>query len=240
MPVALTRYNTDERLTRVTAEFCRRTIREVEKLQKEFRRTLGVTFAFLGDEIYIKAGAEIPSRRHYGNYPQIEDGVGMVRSFLNAFEKVLNRRAAKTQSLKNVRTHAAAIKPKSSLRTNPQSAIRTPQSKRGTLLTGEMFAPILRAQMDKYNSITGSSLHVLAVPNTYFGGDVAVAGLLTGQDLVAVRASIKGDFAFIPKSTIKSDEPIFLDGMTYDDLKMKFPVPVYDVDAAGLIEFLTR
>ena len=61
VPVALTRYNTDERLTRVTPEFCRRTIEEVEKLQKEFRKTLGVTFAFLGDEIYLKAGAEIPS-----------------------------------------------------------------------------------------------------------------------------------------------------------------------------------
>src|SRR3954462_216373 len=90
VPVALTRYNTDERLTRVTPEFCRRTIKEVEKLQKEFRRELGTTFAFLGDEIYIKAGVEIPSRRHYGNYPQIEDGVGMVRSFLNGFEKLLN------------------------------------------------------------------------------------------------------------------------------------------------------
>src|SRR5678815_2287843 len=96
VPVALTRYNTDERLTRVTPEFCRGTIHEVDKLQKEFRKELGVTFAFLGDEIYVKAGAEIPSRRHYGNYPQIEDGVGMVRSFLNAFEKVLNRKVAET------------------------------------------------------------------------------------------------------------------------------------------------
>src|SRR5207237_5700132 len=85
VPVALTRYNTDERLTRVTPEFCRRTIAEVEKLQKEFRRTLGVTVAFLGDEIYIKAGAPTPSKKHYGNYPQIEDGVGMIRSFLNSF-----------------------------------------------------------------------------------------------------------------------------------------------------------
>jgi len=64
VPVALTRYNTDERLTAVTREFCRRTIRQVEKLQREFRKTLGTTFAFLGDEIYIKAGAEIPSCRH--------------------------------------------------------------------------------------------------------------------------------------------------------------------------------
>src|SRR5580765_3675432 len=91
VPVALTRYNKDERLTRVTPEFCRRTIHEVEKLQKEFRKTLGVTFAFLGDEIYIKAGHEIPSRRHYGNYPQIEDGVGMIRSFMTQFNTLLDR-----------------------------------------------------------------------------------------------------------------------------------------------------
>ncbi len=233
VPVALTRYNTDERLTRVTPEFCRRTIKEIEKLQKEFRRTLGVTFAFLGDEIYLKAGAEIPSRRHYGNYPQIEDGVGMVRSFTNAFERIFNRRYAETRSLENVRTHDAAIKPKASNGS-------TPHSKHGTLLTGEMFAPILREQIDKYNALTGSRLNVLAVPNTYFGGDVAVAGLLTGQDFLKVREQIVGDFAVIPKATIKSDEPIFLDGMTYGDLKSQFGVPVYDLDTHGLIEFLTK
>src|SRR5215210_4651134 len=115
VPVALTRYNTDERLTRVTPEFCRRTIAQVEKLQKEFRRTLGTTFAFLGDEIYIKAGVEIPSRRHYGNYPQIEDGVGMIRSFLNSFENLLTKiqnPKSKIQNAENVRTHELAIKPK--------------------------------------------------------------------------------------------------------------------------------
>jgi putative radical SAM enzyme (TIGR03279 family) len=239
VPVALTRYNTDERLTRVTPEFCQRTIREVGKLQKEFRRTLGVTFAFLGDEIYIKAGAEIPSRRHYGNYPQIEDGVGMVRSFVGAFEKLLNRRDAETQRSENVRTHEAAIRPKAHDLANPQSAIRIPRSKHGTLLTGEMFAPILREQIDRYNNLTGARLTVLAVPNTYFGGDVAVAGLLTGQDLVAVKDKIVGDFVAIPRATIKSDEPIFLDGMTYDTLKAAFRVPVYDVDTNALIELLS-
>ena len=239
VPVALTRYNTDERLTRVTPEFCRRTIREVEKLQKEFRKKLGVTFAFLGDEIYIKAGAEMPSRRHYGNYPQIEDGVGMVRSFVTAFEKIFHRRDVETQRLENVRTHEAAIKPKISADTSPHSALRISQSKHGTLMTGEMFAPIMREHIDKYNNLTGSRLHVMAVPNTYFGGDVAVAGLLTGQDFLAVKDQVIGDFVVIPKVTIKSDEPIFLDGMTYDDLKSQFDVPVYDLDTNGLIAMLS-
>src|SRR5687767_2450059 len=193
VPVALTRYNTDERLTRVSPEFCQRTIREVEKLQKEFRRSLGTTFAFLGDEIYIKGGVDIPSRRHYGNYPQIEDGVGMVRSFLTRFEALVanadrgavgnakrGTRNAEfdstwTRVAQNIRTRPEAITPRI-----PHSAIRTPHSEDsafGTILTGEMFAPILREEIDKFNQAAGTRLSVLAVPNTYFGGDVSVAGL---------------------------------------------------------------
>ena len=244
VPVALTRYNTDERLTRVTPEFCRRTIAEVEKLQKEFRKNLGVTFAFLGDEIYIKAGAPVPSRKHYGNYPQIEDGVGMIRSFLNSFEKLLKkadsltqrREGAKAQSFafssENVRTHQLAMIPK---KQTPDSQLSTFGSLHGTILTGEMFAPILREQIEKLNALIGSRLSVLAVPNTYFGGDVAVAGLLTGQDFLAVKDKIVGDFVVIPKHTIKSDEPILLDGMKFDDLKSQFDVPIYDLDVQDFV-----
>ncbi len=214
VPVALTRYNTDERLIRITPEFCRRTIKEVEKLQSEFRKNLGVTFAFLGDEIYIKAGVPIPSKRHYGNYPQIEDGVGMIRSFLNSFEGLLK----KVQS--------------------PKSKVQS--SLNGTILTGEMIAPVLREQIEKLNSLIGSRLHVLAVPNTYFGGDVAVAGLLAGQDFLAVKDKIKGGFVIIPKHTIKSDEPIFLDGMKFDELKKRFDVPIYDLDTKDLMVFISE
>ncbi len=240
VPVALTRYNTDQRLTKVTPEFCRQTIKQVEKLQKEFRQKLGVTFAFLGDEIYLKAGSSIPTRRHYGNYPQIEDGVGMIRSFLNSFENLLkkiHRRDAETQSFsENVRTHHLAITPKN----NPQSPIPNPQSLNGTILTGEMFAPVLREQIEKLNDLIDSKLRVLAVPNTYFGGDVSVAGLLTGQDYLAIRDKIEGEFVIIPKHTIKSDEPILLDGMQFEDLKAQFKVPIYDLDLAGLIKLISE
>ena len=101
-----------------------------------------------------------------------------------------------------------------------------------------MFAPILTAKIDRYNSIMGSRLNVLAVPNMYFGGDVAVAGLLTGKDYINVKEQIKGDFVIIPKHTIKSDEPILLDGMSFDELKRQFSVPVYALDIQELLEFM--
>ena len=235
VPVALTRYNTDERLTRVTPDFCRRTVLEVERLQKGFRKELGTTFAFLGDEIYLKAGVAIPSRRHYGSYPQIEDGVGMVRSFEAAFAAVFRAARSRRPLAEDLRTHPAAIRP-----AKAADAGRSLPSRCGTLLTGEMFAPVLREQIEEFNRVTGSELVVTAVPNTYFGGDVSVAGLLTGQDLVAMSGKVVGDFVTIPKITIKSDEPIFLDGMTYDELKAKFAVPVFDVDTADLVRLLSE
>ena len=218
-------------------------------MQKEFRKTLGVTFAFLGDEIYLKAGMEIPSRRHYGNYPQIEDGVGMVRTFLNAFEKLLisfqtegKRNEAvqlARQFFRNSRTHPDARTP-AALFEGSTLPIDRPRGRKlfGTILTGEMFAPTLSEQISRYNKVRGTKLNVIGVPNTYFGGDVAVAGLLTGKDYLNVKDRIVGDFAVIPKHTIKSDEPILLDGMSFDELKSKFPVPMYDLDLNGLIEFL--
>ncbi len=239
VPVALTEYNTDERLTRVTPDFCRETVRNIEVLQKEFRRTLGTTFVFLGDEIYIKGGLEIPSRRHYGNYPQIEDGVGMVRSFLNIFEKMLKRRDADPLGSRNVRTHPNAALPRTKRPSDPPINKKLTPNAKGTLLTGEMFAPILREQIGRFNRLKKTRLDVVAVPNRYFGGDVSVAGLLSGSDLLGAADRVKGDFVVIPRVTIKSDDPVFIDGMSYEELKRRFPVPLFDLDIDGLIKWLS-
>ncbi|MBX3244100.1 MAG: DUF512 domain-containing protein [Acidobacteria bacterium] len=237
VPVALTSYNNDERLTRVTPEFCRRTISEVEKLQKEFRKTLGVTFAFLGDEIYIKAGEPIPSRRHYGNYPQIEDGVGMVRSFINKFENLLKPSNKNLTSNKksDVRTRVEAMTPDAPETDSASLEHILSGDLHGTVLTGEMFAPFLSEYVERFNEMYGTRLNVIGVKNTYFGGDVAVAGLLSGKDFLNVRDQLKGDFAMIPPGVIKSDEPILIDGMQFADLKAAFPIPIIAEDIIELL-----
>ncbi len=212
VPLALTRYNTDERLTPVTPEFCRNVISEVTQLQKNLRNRLGTTFAFLGDEIYLRAGHNIPGRNHYGDYPQIEDGIGMVRSFESDFAKLLKR-----------------------MQRRPRAAS---PALRGTILTGTMFSPILEELIEKLNTQTGTQLQVVGVENKYFGGDVSVAGLLTGGDLVAARDQIRGDFVVIPQSTLKSDEDIFLDGMSLADLRQRIGLPVYPGNIETLPEII--
>jgi putative radical SAM enzyme (TIGR03279 family) len=222
VPLGLTRYLDDPRLTPVTPEFCREIIREVTAMQRELRARLGTTFAFLGDEIYLKAGRAIPSRKHYGDYPQIEDGIGMVRSFANEFESLMRRLRARVSA-------AAVVAP---------SSKKEQRTLNGTILTGTLFAPVLAELVGRINQVFGANLHVVPVANDYFGGDVSVAGLLTGGDFLSARDQLRGDFAIIPHVSLKSDDRIFLDGMRFEDLERQFTVPVHAFDFEQFASFL--
>src|SRR5690349_801773 len=192
VPLGLTRYNTDPRLTRVTPEFCREVIDQVSEIQKELHAKLGTNFALLGDEIYLRGGRRVPPRSHYGDYPQIEDGVGMVRSFANEFGRLIRRL--------------------------DRGGWTTLSNKAGMIFTGSLFAPELKKLIDKLNSQFGTRLIVEPLENSYFGGDVSVAGLLTGQDLLSARERVAGEFVAIPKQMLKSDDEIMLDGMNVNEV----------------------
>jgi putative radical SAM enzyme (TIGR03279 family) len=208
VPLGLTRYNTDERLTPVTPEWCRQVIRELRPVQKALRARLGTNFAFLGDEIYLRAGMDVPGRRHYGDYPQIEDGVGMVRSFREDFARAM-RRLEKRPPRDGSRLH-------------------------GTVLTGTLFAPVLAELVGRLNERFGTRLKVGAVENRYFGPEIVVAGLMTGECVLAARGQMEGDFVVIPKQAHKSDEPVMLDGTRLEDLSARLGLPVRALDLEGL------
>jgi putative radical SAM enzyme (TIGR03279 family) len=210
VPLGLTRYNNDPRLTPVTPEFCRNVIDQVSEIQKQLHARLGINFALLGDEIYLRAGRRIPGRSHYGNYPQIEDGVGMVRSFSNEFAALV-RRLEREQWTSNTS---------------------------GTIFTGTLFAPVLRKMIDKLNDRFGTRLVVEALENSYFGGDVSVAGLLTGQDLLQARERITGEFVCIPRQMLKSDDAIMLDGMNIAEVSRALGQPVHAINLKELATLL--
>ena len=109
----------------------------------------------------------------------------------------------------------------------------------GTIFTGTLFAPELQKMIDKLNARFGTRLMVEALENSYFGGDVSVAGLLTGQDLLQARERITGEFVVIPKQMLKSDEAIMLDGMRLADVSRALGQPVHAVNLEELTTLLT-
>jgi NifB/MoaA-like Fe-S oxidoreductase len=110
--------------------------------------------------------------------------------------------------------------------------------KPATIFTGTLFAPVLREMIDQWNSRFETRLRVEPLENSYFGGDVSVAGLLTGRDLLAARDRVRGEFVLIPKQMLKSDDAIMLDGMRIAAVAEAFGCPVYAVSLEELAALL--
>ena len=200
VPVVFTKlHNYAHLLTAVTPEFCRAIIKEVSAWQKEFRRRFGNTFVFLADEFYLRAGLPLPGRAHYGDYPQIEDGVGMVRRFISESKKILTRPA-------------------------PDVIERRPLH--GTVATGELFYPILSESIAAMNERWGTKLKTVAVKNAFFGEEVTVAGLIGGSDILKAKDSFEGDFLIVPEQACLKSGHVFLDDLTLDDLRQNLGIPV--------------
>jgi putative radical SAM enzyme (TIGR03279 family) len=122
VPVGLTQYRKNlPELTPFSPAIARETIAHLEAIQKAFLERVDTPFVFLGDEIYIMAGLPIPPASHYRDFPQIENGVGMVRTFLRQFSQALSQW--------NRRRPAGRI--------------------RGTVCTGKVFHPFLKSSVDR-------------------------------------------------------------------------------------------
>jgi putative radical SAM enzyme (TIGR03279 family) len=198
VPVVFTKlHNYHHLLTSVTGDYARALIREVRPWQREFRRRLGSTFLFLADEFYLRAGRRVPGRAHYGDYPQIEDGVGMVRRFTIESKKTVSRDLA-----------------------------IEPGSLYGTIATGELFYPILSEYVGQLNNLFGTRLRCVAVKNRFFGQEVTVAGLVGGSDLLEARGQLEGEFLIVPEQACLKSGHIFLDDLTVEDLERELKMPV--------------
>jgi putative radical SAM enzyme (TIGR03279 family) len=212
VPVVFTLlHNYRDRMTAVTDTFCRELIKEVRPWQREFRRNLGNTFVFLADEFYLRAGAPLPGRAHYGDYPQIEDGVGMVRRFITEAEKTLARDPLTFSEGSDGQSAEQAIRP---------------GSLHGTIATGELFHPILARFVGELNKRWGTKLNVVAVRNRFFGEEVTVAGLIAGGDVLAARGLLEGNFLIVPEQACLKSGHIFLDDLTVEGLERELGVPV--------------
>jgi putative radical SAM enzyme (TIGR03279 family) len=193
VPVGLTEHRTGLfPLRPVDAVHARSTISLVDRLRKEYRKETGAGFVYCSDEWYIRAGMDIPEAEYYDEFPQIENGVGMVRDFLDA--------AGSLETRENPPRFSGKI----------------------ALVTGVSMARYIDDFARRLAAHIGREVRAVAVPNRFFGASVTVSGLLTGADIIrALEGTGPDETIVLPPNCLNSDG-LFLDDLTPDDIARTF------------------
>lgn len=192
VPVGLTKFRSELcNLTPVSKEVAENTVKFVEAFDKKCFDKTGAHFAYCSDEMYLYAGIDVPDYEYYGDFEQLENGVGLIADFRYQFNLgFLDAVSAKKGSF-SVVTGVSA----------------TPLMEE-TLEKARKVFPELKA-------------NVITVHNRFFGESVTVAGLVVGQDIVYTLNNTKevGGTLLLPRVMLREIEDVFLDGMTLDELR---------------------
>ncbi|HEY5517230.1 MAG TPA: DUF512 domain-containing protein [Coriobacteriia bacterium] len=213
VPVGMTRYQ-----SRITAGYDTPAAAAAVLTQlrpwRERKRT-DLAWVYAADEFYLAAGEPLPSWDDYDDFPQFENGIGMVRAFIDETGEALDEL--------------------------PEAAGSAPDdSPCVTLVTGTLFAPVLRALAPAL-ARTGCQIEVLPVPNDLLGGNVNVAGLLGGGDIAAAVGSHRDEATvFLVPDVAVNDDALFLDDLTIAGVAAAAgsDVRLVSCDAAGLVSAL--
>ncbi|NQT24294.1 DUF512 domain-containing protein [candidate division KSB1 bacterium] len=198
VPIGLTRHRDKlVRLREVTSDDAKIVLQNTQEWQAKFLQKMQTRFVFAADEFYILSATDFPKSEGYEDFPQIENGVGLTRSFLDDLNEATS--------------------------TFPKSV----KSIRRIWVTGELVASILKAQaLPKLNTIHGLNLELWAVKNIFYGDSVTVTGLLTGQDILQSLKIEQDEYELlIPPSCLNEDD-LFLDDLTLSDLSRQLERPV--------------
>jgi putative radical SAM enzyme (TIGR03279 family) len=192
VPVGLTRFRPQEdELIAVSQSKALEVIQQVEALQQQFRQNIGSTFAWLADEWFLIAGKELPPESHYEDYPQIGNGVGSIRQFIKEFH-----------------LKAKKLLPK-----------RLPTAKTYSWVVGNAVEKAFIPLVDRLNSIENLTVNLIPLNSQYWGQEISVTGLLTGEDLLkGLQRKDLGDALLLPSVMLKHDEAKFLDDRTITEV----------------------
>ena len=209
VPVGLTRYREHlYPLRPYTSEEALTVVRQAEAFQKTMLEKHGTRFVFPTDEFYMIAGLPIPSVETYEDFPQFENGVGLLALLRDEFE--------------------------TAARLDPDESGNKPR--RVIMATGTSVAPFMQEMLDKH-PVSGVEVTIKPIINRFFGETVTVSGLITGQDLVAQFKGMEADEILITKSMLREGEDIFLDDMTLEQAQNALSIPIRPVynDGADLL-----
>jgi putative radical SAM enzyme (TIGR03279 family) len=188
-----------------TAEEAERVVETAHAWQKHFKKTLGTPFVYLSDEFYLLCGREVPGRAHYEEFDQIENGVGLVRRFLDDWK-----------------------------RTEKKLPTGLHRPLRATLVTAELITPTFEPIINRLNTVEGLEVNLLTVVNKALGSTVTVAGLLTGRDVIEALQALEtsgrelGEVLYLPQVMLdkKGFGGRFLDDLTPADVEAALGRPV--------------
>ena len=177
----------------------------IGEYQEYYKSRYNTRLVFASDEWYLTAGEEIPEADFYENYPQIENGVGMVRSLLDEFTEAFSR-------------------------AKPDSACRDV-----ALATGRLMAPILRRLFEVLpDKFPNTRVTVYDIRNDFFGESITVAGLLTGRDIIAQLTGLPAaGRLLLPSALLRSGENVLLDDVTVSDIEKALQTTVRIVKSDG-------
>jgi len=215
VPVGLTRFRpAEDELIPVTREKAKEVINQVQELQAKFRQKLGSTFAWLADEWFLIAQEELPPESHYEDYPQIGNGVGSIRQFIREFQTVANE---------NLPTKLS-------------------QSKKFTWIVGNAVETAFKPLVNRLNEVENLQVNLVALNSDYWGQEITVTGLVTGQDLLAkLPEKDLASKVLLPSVMLKHDELKFLDDITVKELEKKLNVEIIPVNGIKeLIDIVTK
>ena len=162
----------------------------------------GTRLFYAADEFYLKAGRAIPSADYYEDYPQIENGVGMIRSLEDEFN----------MALEDIKDFAVGVD-------KPRTV---------SVATGTASSSMMRRLADCLVALCPNlTINIYEITNNFFGTSITVSGLLTGRDMLAqLKGRPLGDELLIPENCLRHGEEVFLCGMTVDELSASLGVPV--------------
>ena len=177
----------------------------IEEWQKKLYEKHKLHFIHASDEWYILAERELPEESRYDGYIQLENGVGMIRLLYEEFMDALGEKEDDGKA------------------------------EELSMATGFLPYPYLKRLLDRMAEVyPGRKIHLYPIRNDFFGEMITVAGLITGQDLVAqLKGKPLGSRLLLPSVMFKSGEKVFLDDMTRTQAEAALQIPINIVKSGG-------
>jgi putative radical SAM enzyme (TIGR03279 family) len=230
VPLGVSRWNTEGSMRAHTVEEARATVDLVEDWQREFTDVLGRPMVHASDEYYLIAGRPLPDLETYGDLAQHENGVGLSRGFEARFRGRLDAPEGGPGGFFQSVDGAPAAGYRAP-RDPGRVVIRPRRDAPVTVLTGAYGSQVLSPLVASVRA----DADVVAIDNDYFGGNIAVAGLMAGQDVARYLAGAPSGRRYLLPDVCLS-QGVFLDGFSPDDLPR--PVEVIPADGAALRQAL--